>query len=197
MTIGIGYFDELYSRSADPWGLRTRSYEARKYAITLAVLPRERYRYAFEPGCSVGVLTRHLAERADAVLAIDMSETALREAGRAKLPDNVSLRCGALPGDWPDGEFDLIVFSELGYYLDRSDLDVFVRRSTQSLSADGHLVAVHWRPRVPGYPATARAVHARLDRSGLVRLAHYDDEHFVLDLYAAGEAGRLPGPEDG
>ncbi|HWE82826.1 MAG TPA: class I SAM-dependent methyltransferase [Gaiellaceae bacterium] len=197
MTLRTGYFDDMYSRAADPWGLRSRSYEARKYAITLAALPRERYGRAFEPGCSVGVLTRLLAERADTIVATDISETALREAGRGNLPANVTLRRGAVPDDWPEGEFDLIVFSELGYYLDAEDLDTFVSRSRCSLSPDGHLVAVHWRPTVAGYPGTAATVHARLDRSGLVPLAHYDDEHFLLDLYAAGDGGGLRGPTDG
>jgi SAM-dependent methyltransferase len=197
MTLGIGFFEEMYSHSADPWGLGSRSYEARKYAITLAALPRQHYRRAFEPGCSVGVLTRLLSERAAAVVAMDISETALREAGRANLPETVTLRRGAVPHDWPDGEFDLIVFSELGYYLDAADLELFIRRSVRSLCADGHLLAVHWRPTVPGYPGTAAEVHARLERSALIPLAHYEDEHFLLDLYATGGAGSLVGPEDG
>ncbi len=56
------YFDRMYSESADPWQLQSRWYERRKYAITLALLPYARYRHAFEPGCSVGVLTEQLAE---------------------------------------------------------------------------------------------------------------------------------------
>jgi SAM-dependent methyltransferase len=197
VTLGTQFFEQIYSRSADPWGLGSRRYEARKYAVTIAVLPRERYRRIFEPGCSIGVLTRLLAKRAGAVVGMDISATALREARRAGLPANVSLRHGAVPRDWPEGEFDLIVLSELGYYLDSADLDLFIHQSMRSLSADGHVVAVHWRPTVPGYPGTATAVHARLGRSTFIPLAHYDDEHFLLDLYAAGGAGRLMGPQDG
>ena len=51
------YFDRMYSESVDPWQLQSRWYEQRKYAITLALLPYARYRHAFEPGCSIGVLT--------------------------------------------------------------------------------------------------------------------------------------------
>ena len=51
------YFDELYAQAGDPWDLATRWYEQRKYAITLALLPRQHYAHAFEPGCSIGVLT--------------------------------------------------------------------------------------------------------------------------------------------
>jgi hypothetical protein len=47
------YFDTMHAASSDPWQLDTRWYEQRKYAITLSVPPRRRYRRAFEPGCSV------------------------------------------------------------------------------------------------------------------------------------------------
>ena len=58
------YFDRMYSESPDPWQLGGRWYEQRKYAITLALLPYARYRHAFEPGCSIGVLTERLARAA-------------------------------------------------------------------------------------------------------------------------------------
>ena len=56
MTLQPDYFDSMYELSPDPWGFESRWYEARKYAISLAVLPAERYGDAFEPGCSIGVL---------------------------------------------------------------------------------------------------------------------------------------------
>ena len=69
MSLDTGYFDQMYAAAPDPWGLSTRWYEARKYALTLALLPEPRYRDAFEPGCSVGVLTGMLAARCGQVLA--------------------------------------------------------------------------------------------------------------------------------
>ena len=64
MTLDPGYFRDCYAASADPWGLAERWYEARKYALSLALLPAERYSAAFEPGCSIGVLSAQLAARA-------------------------------------------------------------------------------------------------------------------------------------
>jgi hypothetical protein len=49
VTLDPGYFHDRYAASADPWGLAERWYEARKYALTVALLPRERYGAAFEP----------------------------------------------------------------------------------------------------------------------------------------------------
>ena len=51
------YFEEMYREDADPWGFETSPYEHRKYAVTVASLPKLRYRSAYEPGCSVGVLS--------------------------------------------------------------------------------------------------------------------------------------------
>ena len=56
MTVRASYFDGMYADSPDPWGFTSRWYEGRKYAITVAMLPKARYREAFEPGCSIGVL---------------------------------------------------------------------------------------------------------------------------------------------
>ncbi|KPC81578.1 SAM-dependent methyltransferase, partial [Streptomyces sp. NRRL F-6602] len=66
----------MYADAPDPWRLADRWYEHRKYTLTLASLPRRRYRRAFEPGCSVGVLTRMLAGRCEEVVAADRVATA-------------------------------------------------------------------------------------------------------------------------
>ncbi len=195
MTLSPAYFDALYAASTDPWGLASRRYEARKYAVTLAALPLARYERAFEPGCSIGVLTRLLAERADQVLATDLSLAAITAARRAGLPRNVDLLHAAVPEDWPDGRFDLILFSELGYYFDDSDLESFISHAVAALEPHGHLLAVHWRQPVRDYPGTGANVHSRLLSSSLDHLAHYEDEHFLLDLFGAGPASALVPPD--
>jgi SAM-dependent methyltransferase len=196
VSLSPAYFDDLYAHTADPWGLATRRYEARKYAITLASLPRERYRRVFEPGCSIGVLTRLLATRADTVVATDVSEAALATAVESGIPSNVTLDLAAAPRDWPVGSFDLIVFSELGYYLEQADLDEFVERTLSSLEPNGHLVAVHWRAPVADYPADAESVHATLAASPLVPLARYEDSHFLLEIFGRGAEATLVGPDE-
>ena len=78
-TLGVAYFDGMYQAAADPWGFEDRWYERRKSAIALAMLPAERYRAAFEPGCSIGVLTRMLAPRCT-LLACDLAAAAVKAA---------------------------------------------------------------------------------------------------------------------
>ncbi len=74
------YFRDLYATNDDPWNFADSPYEQRKYALTVASLPREMYANAFEPGCSVGVLTEQLATRCHRLLATDMMETPLLHA---------------------------------------------------------------------------------------------------------------------
>ncbi|WP_336493121.1 SAM-dependent methyltransferase, partial [Methylobacterium nigriterrae] len=62
------HFDELHTRSDDPWSVRTRWYERRKRAITMASLPRKRFTRALEIGCSIGELSAELADRCDRLL---------------------------------------------------------------------------------------------------------------------------------
>jgi len=87
------YFDDVYRENPDPWGFRTRSYEARKRELTMAMLPDPAYRSVFEPGCSIGVLSAMLAKRSERLLAMDISAQALKIAA-AGLPSHVELRQG-------------------------------------------------------------------------------------------------------
>ncbi len=119
------YFDDVYRANADPWNFASSPYEAAKYRATLDALPRAKYANAFEAGCSIGVLTAQLAPRCERLLSIDLSDAALAQARErcATLPQ-VRFERRALPGDFPDadGPFDLILISEVGYYLAMPDL---------------------------------------------------------------------------
>jgi SAM-dependent methyltransferase len=184
MTVDAGYFRDQYAASPDPYGLAERWYEARKYAITVAMLPRERYGAAFEPGCSIGVLTALLAARCDSLLACDVvpDAVAAAQARTAHLP-GVRVERRTVPGEWPPHSFDLIVFSELLYYFDDADLNQVLRLGTGALRPGGHLLAVHWRHPAP-HPRTGDDVHRRLAaHTGLARLARYSDADFTAEVY--------------
>ena len=190
-SLGEGFFDEFYGRNGDdPWGFESRWYEQRKRAVTMASLPRARYASALELGCSTGVLTELLAERCDAVHAVDIAAAPLaiakdRVGGRS----GVSFERLALPGEWPAGMFDLIVLSEVGYYWSGADLTAAVERLHRAITPDGHLIACHWRHPVAEYPQTGDDVHAALRSSDrLVRLALHEEEDFVLEVYGLSHA---------
>jgi SAM-dependent methyltransferase len=185
VTVGPDYFDGMYAASPDPWGFESRWYERRKYAVTMALLPSERYRDAFEPGCSIGVLTRLLAGRCDRLLSCDAAAAAAEAAVRRNASlRNVRVEQRLLPGDWPAGRFDLIVFSELLYYFGEDDLRNILRHAAGALRPGGTLIAVHWRHPVAEYPRSGDEAHAAIGRQpGLARLSAYDDPDFLAEVY--------------
>ncbi len=144
-SIPPDYFTQMYQGDADPWRFATSPYEREKYAATLASLPRARYASGLEIGCSIGVLTAELAGRCDALVALDPAPIAL-EAARARNRDrpHVTFALGAVPADTPAGSFDLVVLSEVAYYLGATDLSRLVDQLRGSLRPGGDVVLVHW-----------------------------------------------------
>jgi cyclopropane fatty-acyl-phospholipid synthase-like methyltransferase len=182
------YFEDMYAADPDPWGFETRWYEQRKYALTLASLTRDRYRSVFEPGCSIGVLSAGLAARCERLLACDLVDSAVEQA-RVRL-DGLSgahaateVRQWDAHDAWPAGPFDLVLVSEMLYYLEADDAAAFMRAAVEHLTEDGEIVLVHWRQKVPEYPLTGDEAHEiACATAGLTVVAHYEDDDLRLDV---------------
>lgn len=175
-------FDAHYVRKPEGWDFDGSWYERRKRAVTVAALPRERYRSALELGCATGVLTAALTERADDVLGTDISAAPLERA-RLRAPAARFVQA-ALPSEWPEGRWDLVVMSEVGYYLSPADLDVAIDRVLASLDDDGVLVACHWRHPDDEAVSSGDAVDARLtERWPRPALVRHVEQDFVLSVF--------------
>ena len=180
-------FDAAYARDEDPWRVTTRWYERRKRLATLAALPDERYGRALEIGCSIGVTSAGLAERVDELLAVDVAPTAVERA-RARLADapHVRVEVRDVGADWPAGAFDLVVMSEVGYYLDDAALDRVLAALPGALGATGTLVACHWRHPEGDFRRSGDEVHARLAGvPGLTRILRHEEDDFLLEVLSA------------
>ncbi len=186
---GAGYFDDLYAAAPDPWGLATEPYEARKHALTVAALPRARYRRAFEPGCAIGVLTARLAERCAELLAWDGAAAAVA-ATRARVPAaHVRVTRARIPAQWPAGRFDLVLLSELLYYLPAADRAAVAGRLPGTVEPGGHLLAVHWRHPFAEAACTGDEAHAELAAvAGFEQRAGYLEDDFRLDVWERADA---------
>jgi cyclopropane fatty-acyl-phospholipid synthase-like methyltransferase len=181
-----GYFDALYAGDADPWQLAVSDYEQAKYDATIAALPARRFQRALEVGCSIGVLTRRLAERCDSLLSIDVAEGALAQA-RRRCADlqNVAFENLQVPKQWPEGKFDLIVLSEVLYFLSQHDVADTAIRARTALSAAGTMVLVHYI--LPtNYPLTGdQATETFIAASGLAPTLQRREDAYRLDLLRA------------
>jgi len=179
------YFDALFEGGDDPWGFKTRWYEQRKRALTLAALTRPRYASAYEPGCANGELSAALADRCDQLLVSDGNTRALALARvrLAALP-HVHVLQAWLPDEWPPGRFDLVVISEVGYYLDATALLNLVDRARQSLDEHGTVLACHWKAPIDGCSLTGSQVHEQLGQQlDLPHLLRVNDADFLLDVW--------------
>ena len=192
-SLSPNYFDEVYRANTDPWNFASSPYEAGKYAATLAALPRDHFDSALEIGCSIGVLTEMLAPRCGRLLSLDVSGLALEQAHKrcAALPQ-VKFERRYLPAEFPAGSYDLILVSEVGYYLSLPDLMILRERCINQLTADGCLLLVHWTPLVHDYPLTGDQVHETFVAATTgERLRHLNcqrAEKYRLDLFARSEA---------
>jgi 2-polyprenyl-3-methyl-5-hydroxy-6-metoxy-1,4-benzoquinol methylase len=156
------HFQRIYDVNMDPWNYHRSDYEIAKRDATIAALEGRRFASAIEVGCSIGALTRQLADHCDQLLAVDFIEKALSKA-RAACADksNVTFKNARIPADWPKGQFDLIVLSEVLYFLSDGDNLSLVRQCASSLVPDGEILMVNWLGKSLGDPCSGDDAAAR------------------------------------
>lgn len=186
-TLSKKYFDDVYAANADPWNFAASDYEAEKYAATINALPREKYTNAFEIGCSIGVLTEKLARRCEKLLSVDVAEKALEQAReRNRDAPHVTFKLLNFPREFPTETFDLILVSEVGYYLSPDDWRSAIEKIFAHLAPHGQVVLVHWLPEVDDYPQTGDAVHdsfAAFAANEMEKLKSLRTEKYRLDVW--------------
>ncbi|WP_298809578.1 class I SAM-dependent methyltransferase [uncultured Psychrobacter sp.] len=206
------YFDELYNDNTDPWQYQTRWYEERKRNTCLALLPQPHYERAIELGCGNGVLSELLAHRCQDLISIDGNHQAVKLAKerlavlpharviQGIIPDKLFSLKELLEQRKPLPEntlinqppFDLIVISEILYYLSSSDIDVVINWALHNLALNGTLLCCHWRYAIDGFAMTGESVHRRLhqafinDNENQHSFNHQSqmiDSDFLLDIW--------------
>ncbi len=179
------YFERLYRSSPDPWAFETSLYEQAKYDNTLHTLGNRHFTLALEVGCSIGVLTRMLAPRCTCLLGLDIVEAPLR-AARTRCADypHVCFERMQVPQEWPEGPFDLIVLSEVLYFLSCGDIDACAAHVAKTLQSKGIVLLVNWTGETDdptsGDSASERFIAGMKSR---LRIAHQERHaDYRLDL---------------
>lgn len=184
MSVSPFYFESLYRHQPDPWGYETSAYEQQKYADTIAALPPKLYEAALEIGGSIGVLTEQLAPHCKVLLSLDVSPTAqARAKQRCRALPHVQFEIMQVPQQFPNRSFDLILMSEVGYYLCETDLQLAKRQMVKALVPGGQLLLLHWLEQASDFRLSGEQVHdcflAEADLKSLVSLRR---PQYHLDL---------------
>jgi predicted TPR repeat methyltransferase len=146
------FFESKYGTTADPWNFSNDIYELSRYDAIIAAFAasdeaasgQPHFARAYEPGCSVGVLTERLAPLCDFIFATDISSIAVARARtRCAAYTHVFIEQGSV-ADTNPGAVDLIVLSEIGYYGNAKELHQWASRLLQNLEPGGTLLAAHW-----------------------------------------------------
>ncbi len=181
-------FEARYVAEEDPWAFATSQYEDARYRAIIGELGAGRFANAYEPACSVGVLTERLAERCDRLLGVDVSTTAVgRASARCAEHEGVKVRVGSIT-DPPPPDLDLVVMSEVGYYFAVAELDRIIDSLAEALRPGALLVACHWRGHSDHHRLHGTEVHARLENQLDERLQHRThrvEPGYLLDSWVA------------
>jgi SAM-dependent methyltransferase len=112
------------------------------------------------------VLTARLAWRVKHLIACDISETAVARAKeRCREFKHVEIHQRDAAAGPPEGTFDLMVFSELGYYFSAGRLQNLVQRLADRLEPGGEFLAVHWLGQSADHLLHGDEVHEVLGRT--------------------------------
>lgn len=142
------HFENLYRQKQDPWNYEHSHFEREKYLKTLQAIPEEA-ETIWEIGCGEGVFTQLLLEKGKRVRGVDISPTALSRA-RERLKDfddRVCLQKLNIAREDIEGTFDLILASEILYYLGGKDvLQPLEEKFFRHLRPFGYLLLCHFYP---------------------------------------------------
>lgn len=183
------HFERLYRADPDPWNLATSPYEQQKYEATLAVLGTKHFQSALEVGCSIGILTSRLAARCDRLVGVDFAPSAVKAARARCAPyPGVRIEHMQVPRQWPEGSFDLILFSEVLYFLDEGDLMDTCAHALGSLLPGGQVLLVNYTEETddPLSGDAAASFFIKATAPTLQLIYQTREPHYRLDLLGFG-----------
>jgi SAM-dependent methyltransferase len=158
-------FEARYRAEGDPWRTLSDPAERAKAEAALAACGDGPFDAVCDLGAGLGVLAAELAPRSRTLLALDGAPTAVAAAAERLAPwPGARAERAVVPDDLPDATFDLVVASEMLYYLPPDAFAATLRWLDGALRPGGRLVAVHWTGSASDLHRSADAVHLALAR---------------------------------
>lgn len=133
----------MFRHDADPWDYARSPFEAFKRGELPRACGGRIFGRGLELACANGETSRPLARRCLRLLAVDASPRVVAEAKR-RVPDpRNTFAVARLPEDTPPRPIDLIVASEILYYMPHCDMDDLLSRLAAVLTPGGRMVVLH------------------------------------------------------
>jgi SAM-dependent methyltransferase len=183
-SIDVAGFERKFQANKDPWNYRYSTFERHKRSVLLKACGLNKRGRGLELGCANGEATSELARHCLRFVAVDGSVTALAEAKRRVRRDQkVKFILGVLPEQMPRGPFDLIIVSELAYYLAPHALAKLKTYLLRALGRRGRLVVLNHLKHFDDAAQDGAVAHKRLCASlqrELRRVAHASYSRFAV-----------------
>jgi SAM-dependent methyltransferase len=142
--IDVAGFEAKFRDNSDPWNYRASAFEAYKRGVLRHACGPGVFGRGLELACANGETSAVLARICLRLLAVDGSQSAVAAAlKRTQHLPNVHVQQVLLPQGMPRGPFNLIVISELLYYLKAIDLDALLEGCGDALAPGGRIVCLH------------------------------------------------------
>ena len=186
----LAHLRQLYRARADPWEHHSSAYEREKYDRTMSAIAGLNVDTALEIGCGTGALTARLADRCGRVIAVDCVPAALREAERHLAgARNVDFCHGEAPDDLPACQPDLVVLSEVLYYLEVPEIVRLARWSRSGWVRPTTILCVNWGGPTGQTLSGAEAMKTFADACECLPQTE-DCAGFRIDLMRLGETAK-------
>ena len=140
------FFERFYSAMPDDaWAYGRNAFHEERFRFIVDAIPADSLGRVLEVGCAEGHMTLHLARRVRSVVALDISEEAIRRA-RKQCAGMGNVECvrGDIRQAPPGGRFDAVICSDVLYYLSPRELRVVLRSMASAVRDGGSLVAAEF-----------------------------------------------------
>jgi SAM-dependent methyltransferase len=180
------HFDRLFALSADPWRYQGDPVSESRRDLLLRMLPHGHYWNMLEIGCATGWISERLAQRAETLLAVDISRAAIQRAkNRCSHLANVRFECIDLLQESLPGQFAAIVCAGVLVYLPWRAQQRLRDHMAGLLAPGGHLLLEHLREAGPGECPGQRIHELYAEHPRLQHLARHVQDGYEIALFRA------------
>jgi len=192
--IDVAGFEEKFRVDIDPWNYRNSDFERYKRRLLIRACGAAKRGRGLELGCANGETTKLLASLCLHLTALDGSPTAIKEARqRNSGGSRIKFVRAILPDQMPRGPFDLVVASEIAYYLTPHALQKLGQRLVRALASRGRIVVLHHRrlfDDAAQHSAIAHHVLCTQLRKSMNSVVHASYPYFDIAAFEKGSATR-------